>query len=482
MSISPPNQGGGATNAAISFLALSSQQVSAFVITLLAAGVLGAADYGVYTLAVVFVEFVVMLTYTGYFHFLVTSDADDTTVLSTTFWIMLGIGIFGGLLMILCAGLLARAFDAPDLAPVLRAFGALQPFASMIGWATAALTRAGRMRPYFLSLGASNFGAMMGGAAALILWPSLWSLVIFRVVRIGLGLVFFGLSLTERPRAIFDRDMARAATRYALGLYGARLLTFFSNFGTDLVLAAMFSTAEAGLYRFANRIASATVDLVGQPIRSFALKSFGQAAREGRPLADVFALYFAMSILLMGGVSVSLMILGPDAVRAFFQPEYAAAIIAMEAMALRAFARVGQSMIEPVFSARKTTNLAMWFNLALAAAMLGSILVFASQGMTVLAIAQAGVQVISLPLAVWTIGRGAEVDLRPGLRRAALAMGLLCAFGAALWAGWLMLEQVGPANDLLRILAGSALALVLGIATATVALRLKVMSLHAFAD
>ncbi|MFW2590109.1 oligosaccharide flippase family protein [Sagittula sp. SSi028] len=472
---------GGAGNAAISFIALSSQQLSAFVITLLAAGVLGAGEYGVYTLAVVFVEFVVMLAYTGYFHFLVTSDEDETAVLSTTFWIMLGIGVLGGLVMVLTAGLVALAFDAPQLAPVLRAFGLLQPFASMIGWATAALTRAGRMRPYFLSLGVSNFGAMIGGTAALLIWPSVYALVIFRVIRIGLGIIFFGLSLNQRPSFLFDRRMARDATRYAAGLYGARLLTFFSNFGTDLVLAAIFSTAEAGLYRFANRIASATVDLVAQPLRSFSLKSFGQAARTERPLADVFALYFGMSILLVGGAAVTLMILGPEAIRTLFHPEYAAAIIATQAMALRAFARVGQSMIEPVFSTRKTTNLAMWFNLALAAAMLGSILAFANQGVTVLAIAQAGVQLISLPLAIWAIARGAEVDIWPGLRRAGLAMVLLTGFAAALWISWWGLGQSGLAPGW-RVGAGALTALSLGGMAVAIAMKLQVLSLRAFAD
>ena len=188
-------------NAAISVLGLSSQQLASLIVTFLAAGVLGPADYGVYVIATVFVELVIALTYTGYFHFLVTVSEDEAeAALPTLFWLMVAIGAAGGAALWLAAPGLARLFDAPELAPVLRAFGAMQPFASAVGWASAVLTREGRMRRYFLALAGANLGGLAGGAAVLLAWPSLQALVLYRAIRLALGLALFLPAARHRPR------------------------------------------------------------------------------------------------------------------------------------------------------------------------------------------------------------------------------------------------------------------------------------------
>ncbi|MEP1765214.1 MAG: oligosaccharide flippase family protein [Sulfitobacter sp.] len=477
----PSALGGGSTNAAISALGLTSQQIASFVITLLAAGFLSAAEYGVYTLAIVFVEFVVMLCYTGYFHFVVNEPGEDGPILATMFWIMTGIGTAGGLLLILSAGALARVFDAPDLAPVLRLFGLLQPFAAMIGWASAAMMRAGAMRRYFLILIASNLGGLAAGSIVLVMWQSLFALVVYRALRIALGVVLFAMALPQRPRFEFDRAMAIRASHYAGGLYGARFLTFLSTFGTDLILAFLFSTAESGLYRFANRLATAAIDIVAQPLRSFALKSFGGVARAGGDLNSVFAQYLSALLFFMSAFGATVGVLGHTLVVAFFQPEYLAALGAFYALTVRATGLAGNMLVEPVFAAGKNTYVGMYHNLFWTILLLVGIVLVAPYGFETLAVMQAVLALCTSCAALWVMSRWGNVAVTPALRPAAAGLGLVAVYGLVLWLCWQsILTALGASG--LAVGAGVLVAIGLAAPTLFAAYKLKVIDPRLFSD
>ncbi|MEM6938797.1 MAG: oligosaccharide flippase family protein [Pseudomonadota bacterium] len=471
---------GGGLNAALSIVGQSAQQLSGFVITLLAAGFLSAAAYGTYTLAVVFVEFVVMLTYTGFFHFVVTSDANKDAVLPTVFWVMLGIGVAGGGLMIAFAEPLAQVFQTPDLAPVLTLLGLMQPFAAGISWGAACLIRAGQMRRYFQILIVANAFALLAGSVLLIYWQSLYALIAYRAVRLGFSLCLYSLVVPKLPRLRFDLAVFRAAWRYALGLYGARTMTFFSTFGADLALAYVFSTAEAGLYRFANRLALSTVDIIAQPLRSFSLKSFGAAARHAQPLTPVFDLFFPAALLLTGGFALTVFVLGGALVEALFRPEYLAAVAAVQALSLRAAGRVGQNMVEPTFSATKRTQMPFYHNLLFAMAMLLLVVLVAPFGFVALAWSQAALQIAAVPFALWMIARFSPVDVASSFARAGRAVWLLAGYGCGLWLVWQILARTRISPETAMILGGSS-ALCLGAATCVAAHRLGILSPHLFA-
>lgn len=468
-------------NAVISVLGMSAQQLSGFVITLLAAGFLSAAEYGVYALAIVFVEFIIMLTYAGFFHFIVNSEADEAQVLPTMFWVMFAIGTIGGTLMFVFAGPLARFFDAPELAPILKLFGLMQPFASGISWGAACLTRAGLMRQYFLILIVANVFALTSGALVLILWQSLYALVLYRATRLVFSLVLFAFAVPVLPRFLFNKALFLSAWRYAAGLYGARTLTFFSMFGTDLILAYLFTTAESGLYRFANRLAVSAVDIIAQPLRSFSLKSFGAAARHGAPLTPVFARFLPGSVFLVGGFGLTVCVLGGAMIDALFRPEYLLALGAVQALAVRASARVAQNMVEPTFSATKKTGVAFYNNLIVTTAMLMTILLVAPFGFVTLAWAQAAVQVASVPLSLWIISRWSPVELRPALQSGLRAVILLLIYGGVLWLVWHGIAHLdfAPVQELMT---GMVAAIVLGLATTRLAYMWGVLNPQIFAD
>lgn len=458
-------------------LGLSSQQLASLVITLLAARHLMLSDYGTYMLAVVMIELATVFTYSGFYHYIIQSRRSDDAVQSSMFWVITGIGILTCGALFLFSDLIAGIFDTPDLARPLQLLAVLQPFSAMIAWASACLTRQARHRAYFTCLITSNLGSLIFGAMLIITWPSLYALVAYRAIRVGIGLVLFLPTLGRWPRWRFSRKVAFEAASYAKGLYGTRLLGFFSNFGTDLLLAYLFTTTESGLYRIANRLASAAIDIVTLPMKHFALQAISQTKRMGRSLTPVISDLIGATALFTGGVAICALFLGPAVVDGFFHQDYLVIIPAFYALTARAALSCGHALIEPILAGTAQNSLSFRFHLIWTAILLAISLFTASQGVLALSIGQACVALASSVAAFFILRGQALMDGKTLRNRLCCAFVLVSGFAILFGLGWHGLGFIQPSA---AVFVSLILACYLGGLTIRLALRWRLFSLRVF--
>jgi O-antigen/teichoic acid export membrane protein len=178
---------------------------------------------------------------------------------------------------------------------------------------------------------------------------------------------------------------------------------------------------------------------------------------------------------------LTVFVLGGAVIETAFRPEYLMAVGAVQALSLRACAMVGQSMIEPTFSATKRTSIAFYNNLILTAAMVATILGFAPFGVISVAWAQAVLQILSVPMSLWIIGRWSPIDIDAGVRAGIKATIVLACYCVALWAAWQLLSDTNL-TETLRLCFGIGAALVLGLIAASVSLLLGILKLEVFSD
>jgi len=475
-----PSRGRRGAFAIFALTARGLQQVSTLVVTILAAGFLLPAEFGVYSLGIVFVTLIQTLTYTGFYHFVVTADGDEDAILSTTFWLIFGLATASAFVLALAAWPIAALYDAADLGPVLLLLAAIQPLAGAGAWYSAVLLRRGEVQRHVAITFAQNLAALVGGVVLLWLWQSLYALVAFRYIRVVSGTVLFAVFCAARPRRRFDRGLARRASGFSGGLYGARFLAFLSRYAGDLVLGIAFSVGEAGLYRFGARIAGGATDIVAQPMRAFALTQFGAAGRVGRPLAPVLDLFTGSLTLLTGGVAAVIVVFGADVVALFFAPAYLAGLVVAYALAARAMAAVGTVLIEPALAAANRTGAVMVFNLGFAGASVAAVVVTAPFGLAALAWGQAAVALSATLVALWMLHRTADIAVGGALRAFTLACLLIAGYGVALSVsrGWLTqaLDLAGGG----ALAAGLVWAALLALPVLALAGRLRVFGLRAF--
>ncbi len=466
--------------ALFAFVARSLQQISTFVITLLAARFLLPAEYGVYSLGIVFITLIQTLTYTGFYHFIVTSKEDDETVLSTSFWMITGLATVAAALLAVAALPISWAFDSPELFPVLLLLAAAQPVAGAGAWFSAALLRRQAVDLHFAIMFAQNFIALVGGAALLWLWQSLFALVAFRYLRVLSGAALYLTLSKDRPALHFDKTLARRATGFSGGLYGARFLNFLSRYAGDLLLGLMFTTAEAGLYRFGSRVAGGAVDIVAQPMRSFALTQFGNAARKERALDAPLARFVGAVTLLTGMVAAVIIVFSKNVVADLFNPAYVAGIVVTYAMAVRAVGSVGTLVLEPALAASNDTRTVMTFNLVMAVITVVGVFLAAPFGLEFLAWSQAVIMLASTIAALATLKHKADIDIGPAVRALAIATLLVLCYGVLVWQSWAVIVSFTGLSGLIGIVAGLIWSAILAIPTFLAGWKLGVFTLGVF--
>lgn len=470
-------QGG---KALFAFAARSLQQISTLAITLLAARFLLPAQYGVYSLGIVFVVLVQTMTYTGFYQFILTSKEDDRLVLSTCFWLIVGLVSLASLALALAAYPLEWLFGAAPLGSVLLLLALVQPLASIGAWSSAALLRRGEITLNFAIIFAQNLVALIGGCALLWVWHSIYALVAFRYLRVLTGAVLFAALGRDRPGLVFRRDLAVRATAFSGGLYGSRLLGFLARYAADLLLGAFHSPAAVGLYRFGNRVATGATDVFSQPMASFAATQFGAAARRGGDLAVPLARFAGTVTLLSGLVGAAVIVLARDVIAIFFQPAYLAALTVTYALALRGAASAGQALVEPAFAALGRTGWVMLFDLVTTVVSVLAIFAASPFGLAALAWTQAAVVGAATGWAFWLLRRRGHLDVSGAARNFIAAALLAAAYGLVLQFAYRWVLPLAAPERPWTLGLGFGVALVLALATLAIAARLQVFSLEAF--
>lgn len=466
--------------ALFAFAARSLQQVSTLVMTFLAARFLMPAEYGVYSLGIVFIVLIQTLTYTGFYQFILNARDEDEIVLSTCFWLIFGLVSAASLLLGLSAYPLGWLFGSGQLGSVLVLLALIQPLASLGAWSSAALLRRKAVMLNFTVMFLQNLTALIGGAVLLWFWHSLYALVAVRYLRVLTGAALYAVLGRDWPRWRFSRMLAAKATAFSGGLYGSRFLAVLARYAGDLLLGIFHSPSAVGLYRFGNRVATGATDILTQPMSNFAVTQFGSASRDDRALAPVLARFSGTVALLSGMLGAVVIVFVRDAIEAFFHPSYLAALIVTYAMALRGIAGVGQLLIEPAFSALGRTSWAMMFNLITGVLAVAAILITSPLGLEALAWGQALVVFVTTGLAFYLMRRRGGIEVGDAVRGFVGACILAFGYGLALAAirhGLLARMSLSEAG---MLFAGLAFAAVVGVPFLALATRLRIFSLHAF--
>ena len=466
--------------ALFALVARSSEMVATLAITLLAARFLLPAEYGVYAMGIIFIALTQTLTYTGFYQFVITSDAPNRMVLATSFWLIMGLAVLSSLVLALLAYPLQLLFDMPDLAAVLFWLALAHPISGFNAWASAVLLRRQEVHANFVVMFSKATISTIVGIGLLILWESLFALVAYRFARVGIGAILYIAAGARFPGLDFSKELAKKATSFSGSLYGSRFLGFLSKYAADLLLGLYYTANEVGLYRFGMRLASSATDVINQPLSNFAITQFGASARKDKKFVEPLKRFSGTIAFLTGIVGAVLIVFVEDVVTLFFNPAYLAGLVVTYAMAVRGALSVGNTLVEPVFAAVDKTKWVMTYNLV--TAIVSVLAVFASTpfGLEVLAWSQVGVILFASLFAFALIKYKAGLAIGGAMRNFAVGLLVAGAYGVALYfVRYALLPQTGM-DQLWMLICGMGIAGVLGLGMLLVGFRLRVFTLRAF--
>lgn len=412
-----------------------STQIISWAITILVARILTPSDFGLVTMATVFLSIVMMLSEFGVGVAVITlRELPDSQLRQLNAFSIL-LGLAGTALTALMAYPLGAFFRAPELPPVLLLVGTTFAITSLQTVPAALLRRELRFRSLALvdlARGVLVPLVTLGGA---LLGLRYWALAIGSVTSAAIGALMV-LSLRrvgfERPR---PAGLAHAL-HFSRDILVGRLAWVVYQDGDFAVAGRRLGQAAVGDYSMAWTLATAPIEKVTMVLSDVAPSLFS-AVQDDRPaLRRYFLNLTEMLCLATFPASIGLALVSRDLVGALLGATWAGAAAPLALLALYAGARSVSILYPHVLTATRDTRFLMWLTLVGAVFLLTGFIVGSRWGPTGIAAAwliiHPGISLVSLR----RVQRALEV--RYGEYARALRLGL---DGALAMAGVVLVLQ-----------------------------------------
>lgn len=273
---------------------------------LVLARLLAPDDFGLLGMALVFVGIGQLLADFGIGAAIVQSRELGAKLLSTCFWINIGIGVALMLLMLGAAPLIARFYARPDLLPLvallslnlLLSAAVTVPMAVLSrGMRFADLARAQVLGSLCAAVVAISLAAAGAGAWALIAQPLAGSLVTLLVAW---------RATRWWPRIEFSYDQARPLMRFSYALLGTNLVGYGNRNIDGLLIGRVLGAGPLGIYSMAIQIMLFPLQQVSGVIVKVLFPTLtqiqGDLARLRRAYLKAVAAIVFVTFPLMGGL------------------------------------------------------------------------------------------------------------------------------------------------------------------------------------
>jgi O-antigen/teichoic acid export membrane protein len=287
-------------------------QVSTIAIFILLTFQLEPVVFGVFALAVVFVDFFWVNARSAALDATLQKNRFDQQSLNSIFLTLLA--LFAGVACVLSilGFVLSRMMHEPQLTGVMIALALL-----LVPLGLAVPGEAALMRDHqFKDIAIRNSAAAIGGgllalAVAFSNWPE-WALVAQRFGQLVIATVFILMRTPWRPGLSFDLQFAASFFKATSRIFVAQSLSASYLRVIDIVVASSFGTAVLGVLRVAARLIDAVYGAFASPVSSLwvILLSAGNKTAEER--RHIFLSLTKMSSLICVPVFVGLALIAND--------------------------------------------------------------------------------------------------------------------------------------------------------------------------
>jgi PST family polysaccharide transporter len=342
-----------------------STQLFAWAGTLIVARILSPADFGLLTMASVFLSVVLALSEFGVGTAVITLRelTEEELRQLNSFSVLLGLG--GSLVTVLMAYPLGLFFRAPDLPPVLAFVGLTFVISSFQIVPSALLRRELRFRTLAtidVTRGLLLPLVTVGGA---LLGLRYWALALGSVVG---ALIVTLMALTYR-RVGFARPRFSAGghtMRFTRQILGSRLAWVIYQDGDFAVAGRRLGVEAAGHYGMAWTLATGPIEKVTMVLNDITPSLFSAAQHDRVLLKRYFLNLTEILFLATFPASVGIALVSRDLVQVVLGAPWAGAAVPLALLALYAGFRASTSLYAHLFNATRETRFSMWMSISLA--------------------------------------------------------------------------------------------------------------------
>jgi O-antigen/teichoic acid export membrane protein len=259
-----------------SYTATWGQQGFSALFTVILGGLLGPRDFGMVSIALVYVAFLQMFLDQGFVTALIQKKDLEQEHLDAVFWMNQVLSLFLVGVSILLSGWWARKNHAPEVATLISALSLCIPLQGLASVHSALLNR--RMDFKSLSI-RSNVAVLLSGFVGIgmaLAGFRAWALVAQQITRDSIAAVLLWKLSEWRPRFEFSWKHLAELTSFSFSNFLALLGIFADVQSASVLVGLMFGPIAVGLYRMAERVANGTQAAVTSSIQAVSLPEFSR--------------------------------------------------------------------------------------------------------------------------------------------------------------------------------------------------------------
>lgn len=370
------------------------------------------ADFGLVSLASMYVSFVGMFVEQGFARALIQRSELRQEHVDTAFWTAVALGVLLTVATVLAAGWLAHAINLPDLAPVLRWLSLGLLFNAFSAIPAALLERGFNFKSLAIRRMAST---LIGGIAAVVValqGGGVWSLVVQVLTSWVVGIFVLWSATTWRPHLHFSVPALRDLWPVGIGILGIDIVTFAGLEADRLAVGAFLGAEALGLYFMAMRIVTIMLEIFSSIFSGVAMSMFSRLQNDREQLRHwLYRLTRASSAVTVPCFALAAGV-APVALPLVIGPQWTSSVLIFQVLcllgAVNAVAWFDRTALVATGQARAA------FLMVLGQTVLGLVLVITAAPFGVMAVAIAVVarQYLYMPVRVWTMKRAIGVRVR----------------------------------------------------------------------
>lgn len=412
-------------------------QVAQFTIFVLAARILGPADYGVFALVAASAILLLRVAEVGWAPFIMSRSGDDT-VPRQVLLIAIIAGIIVGGIGMAGAGV-ARVLGAtPDIVWLTLLFSVWVMLANTSSAQKGVLIWQGRMKASAICEITGEIVGLIVAAATLL---SGWGLLALAFARLAYQTTHLALSfaITRRgPKTGMTRDLMRELWVFSAQIFTSRMLINIRLYTATFIIGGFLGPTAVGLFRAADRLVSAAAEVIAVPGQLLAWTLLRKARDDGdvagrrdRINAQV-GQHIKMITMAGAPLLIWLMVMSDELIGGLLSAEWAAAAPLVAILAISRLLFIFGILTEPLMSIVGQAGRLPGFTLLVLIVSVALTLIAAQFGVYAVAWAQVAIAAIVLAATVWLFRKHAGVDwqavlatLRGALAPLAVGVGVL---------------------------------------------------------
>ncbi|MEW4527076.1 MOP flippase family protein [Maioricimonas sp. JC845] len=259
-----------------------------FVISMVLARLLAPEYFGLLGMATVITGFVKVFKNLGFSSAIVQRKNVSDNLLSTLFWVNLGVCLLVAAVVLGIAPLAAWMYDDPRVMPIVAVLSINFVFAGFTMIPAALLQR----RMEFKKLAIREIGGVLaaGLTAIPLAWMGwgVWALVGSSLAGSFAQMILINLAVPFRPRMVYDRQGLSECLKFGLNLTGFNIFNYFARNSDNLVIGLFLGPVALGFYSLAYKLMLLPRDSVSKVLSRVLFPKLSKLQDDDERLADVY--------------------------------------------------------------------------------------------------------------------------------------------------------------------------------------------------